>query len=83
MQLPAVLVSLLLATLYGLAFSLITGRQPRRMPLYCAGALVGFAGGFLIAHGHSLSSMRLGQIPLVESTLGSAVVLVFLLGLGL
>ncbi|MGI8916893.1 MAG: hypothetical protein ACR2JY_24500 [Chloroflexota bacterium] len=75
-QPPAVIISVVLATIYALAYALVIGKTGNRLWWYWAFSVFGFFLGFAIAdHGH-LFTIGLGQVPIVESSLGSVALLI-------
>lgn len=75
-QPPAIIISALLASIYGLSFALLIGKTGHRLWWYWAFAEVGFFGGFVIAaHGH-WTAVGLGQTPVLESSVGSLAMLI-------
>ena len=66
LQLPALLISVLLATIYALAYALLIGKTGPRLWWYWAFGVAGFFFGFAIAgHGH-WTTWGLGQVPVLE-----------------
>jgi hypothetical protein len=69
LQPPAIIISVLLATIYALAYALVIGKTGNRLWWYWAFAVAGFFLGFVVAaHGH-LATIGLGQVPFVESSI--------------
>jgi len=76
LQLPAILISVLLATIYALSYALVIGKTGPRLWWYWAFGLTGFFAGFVIAgHGH-WTTWGLGQVPVLESSVSSAAMLI-------
>jgi hypothetical protein len=76
LQPPAIIISVILATIYALAYALVIGRTGNRLWWYWAFAVAGFFLGFVLtARGH-LVDVGLGQVPVVESSLASLAMLV-------
>lgn len=76
LQLPAVIISVLLASVYALSYSLLIGKTGQRLWWYWGFAVAGFFAGFLIAaHGH-WTVLGLGQVPVVEGSVSALVMLV-------
>ena len=70
-QLPAILISILLASIYALAYALVIGKAGRRLGFYVAFAVAGFFAGFAIAgHGH-WTTWGLGQVPVLECSVAA------------
>lgn len=63
--------SVLLSILLALAIGLIAGKTGPRLLWYCGVSIAGFFTGALVAHRYHLFNVGLGQIPVVESTLGA------------
>ena len=78
MTLPAVLLGILVATLYGVLFHLVRDRPMRRLLLYLALAWVGFGLGHLVGAWRGWIFLGVGPLNLGMGTLGSLA----LLGLG-
>ena len=76
LQPPAIIISVLLASIYGLSFGLLIGKTGHRLWWYWAFAVAGFFLGFLIAAQGRWSDTGLGQVPIVESSVGSVAMLV-------
>lgn len=72
---PPILISLLIATLYGCAFHACFGRRLWQWPLFWGVALLGFFGGIVFGVGLDLDWLKVGSIPLVTATAGSFVCL--------
>ncbi len=71
MQLPAFILSVLLASTYALAYGLLTGKTGSTLTKYAGFSLVGFFVAFAAASRVHLTSWGLGEIPIVECTLGA------------
>lgn len=67
-QLPALLISLLLASVYAALFHLLLGRRLRDLPFYWLAALVGFAAGQVAGQMLDLVPWTVGQVRIVEAT---------------
>lgn len=76
MELPAIIVSLLLASSYALAYALVIGKTGHRLWLYWALSVAGFFGGSVIAAYHHWTDLGLGQVPVVESSVTAVALLV-------
>jgi hypothetical protein len=76
LQLPALALSLLLASIYAAAFHLWKGRRLRDLLFFWLAAVVGFASGQLIGYLLNIFPWTIGQVHPVEATLLS---LLFLL----
>jgi predicted permease len=71
MQMPSLVFSLLLASIYGAAFHLWQGRRARDLPVFWLAAVLGFAAGHFLGQKWGLVPWTLGQIHLVEATAGA------------
>lgn len=71
MQLPAFILSILLAAIYALAYGLLTGKTGSTLGKYIGVSLVGFFGAFLLTTRWHLTSWGLGEIPVIECTIGA------------
>ena len=76
LQLPAIIAAIVLASMYALAFALVTGRTGNRLWWYWAFSVAGFFLGSLLAVRGHLADIYLGQLPLVVSSLASLAMLV-------
>ena len=75
-QTPGLVISVVLASIYGLAYALLLGRTGPRLWWYWAFSVVGFFAGFAIAaHGH-WTPYGLGQVPVLESSVSSLAMLI-------
>ena len=72
---PAILLSALIAGIYGALFHLWRGRTLRELPLYLIASGVGFALGQVVGNVIGLDLFALGPIHIVEASLGSWVML--------
>ena len=68
---PFLLLSSLLAGIYGALFHLWRGRTFRELPLYLAVALIGFALGELAGKAIGLDLFMIGPLHIVEASLAS------------
>ncbi len=68
---PSVTLGFLLGSVYGLLAHLFVGRAWRELPVYWLTGVVGFFAGFIAAVLLGVELVRLGTVPLVETTLGS------------
>lgn len=66
---PALTLSIVMATAYAALFHLLWGRKARELPIYWAGALLGFGLGQLVGRLLSLGLLRLGDIYFLEGSL--------------
>jgi hypothetical protein len=73
---PGLAISALLATAYGAAFHLWRGGGFRNLARYLLAAWTGFALGQLVGWLGGWEFLMLGQVHVVEGTLGSAVLMV-------
>ena len=72
---PPILLALVLASVYAFFFHLVFGRRLRGIPIYWLASIVGFFGGYLIAALSGQTLWRLGTVPIVPGTVGSALLL--------
>lgn len=75
-QAPALLFSLVLATLYAALFHLIVGRRVRDLVFYWLAAVVGFSVGQLVGMQLRLVPWTIGEVRIVE---GTVIAILFLL----
>ncbi len=68
---PSVTLGFLLGSVYGLLAHLFVGRAWRELPVYWLTGVAGFIAGFVAAVLLGVGLVRLGTVPLVETTLGS------------
>ena len=78
LETPGLAMSLLLASVYGTAFHLWGGRRFRDLPLYWLAALLGFAAGHLFGQKLDLVPWSLGQVQLIEATVGAFLFLIII-----
>jgi hypothetical protein len=69
LQTPALVLSLLLATSYAVAFYFWQGRGCRDLLLFWLASIVGFASGQLIGTRLNIMPWTIGQVHIVEATL--------------
>ena len=69
LQLPALLLSLLLASGYGLAFYLWRGQGLRDILFFWLAAAVGFASGQVVGELWGFVPWTIGQVHVIEATL--------------
>ncbi|MDI3341555.1 MAG: hypothetical protein QJR03_13610 [Sphaerobacter sp.] len=70
---PSVLLSLLLASIYGLLFHSLFGRRLWQLPCYWLAAVVGFFAGEVVAVLAGVTLLRVGTVPLATATAGALV----------
>ena len=75
-QLPGLVLSVLLASIYAIIFYLLLGRRPRDMLFFWLAAVVGFASGHVVGQVWDFVPWTLGQVHIIEA---SALAIVFLL----
>ncbi len=75
-QTPALIVSLVLASIYAAAFHLWRGRGLRDLLFFWLAAVIGFASGQLVGQLLNLIPWTIGQVHVVEATIVSAFFLV-------
>jgi hypothetical protein len=68
---PSLLLSALIASVYGALFHVWRGRSFRELPLYLIASGLGFALGQLIANLIGLDIFMIGPIHIIEASLGS------------
>jgi len=68
---PYLLLSLLIATLYGALFHLWRGKTFRELLLYLGAAIAGFALGEVAGSALGLPLLTIGQVHIVEASLAS------------
>lgn len=73
---PALILSLFLASIYAVAFHLWRGRGLRDLLSYWLAAVIGFAAGQLAGQMLNLLPWTLGQVHLVEATIVALLFLV-------
>ena len=69
LQAPALLFSLVLASLYGALFYLWQGRRLRDMLFFWLAALVGFASGHIVGTLWGFVPWTIGQVHVIEATI--------------
>jgi hypothetical protein len=74
-SLPAVLLSVVLASLYAGAFHFVKGKTTTELPLFWATSLVGFVTGQLAAYSLGTSILMVGEVHLLEGTITSLIFL--------
>lgn len=75
-MLPAILLSALLSTAYGAVFHVWRGGSLRRLGLFLVAAWVGFGLGQLAGMLIGWDAGRVGEVHLIEATLGSLIALI-------
>jgi hypothetical protein len=70
-QTPALLLSLVLATVYATLFSLWQARGLVDLLVYWLAALLGFAAGYVVGLVWNPAPLMIGQVHIVESTIGA------------
>ncbi|MEJ2735253.1 MAG: hypothetical protein P8189_17095 [Anaerolineae bacterium] len=69
LQAPALLLSLVLASIYGALFYLWQGRRLRDMLFFWLAALVGFASGHIVGALWGFVPWTIGQVHVIEATI--------------
>ena len=69
LQLPGLALSVMMASIYALAFHLWLGRGLRDLLLYWLAAVVGFASGHVVGQVWGFVPWTVGQVHLIEATL--------------
>lgn len=77
LQIPAFVLSVLLASAYAVAFYLWLGRGCRDLVLFWLASAVGFASGQLIGARLNIVPWSIGQVHVVEATLVALLFLIF------
>ncbi len=72
---PALVLSAILAAMYGCAFHLWLGKSLQELALYLVASGLGFALGQIVGDRVGWGGLMLGQVHLVEATIGSIVML--------
>jgi hypothetical protein len=75
LQAPTIVLSLLLASAYAIAFHLWLGRSPRHMLVFWPAAVAGFAVCQAVGTILDPIPLAVGQVRIVEATLGAALAL--------
>jgi hypothetical protein len=75
MTFPTVVLSLIMATVFGAAFHVWRGGDLRRLALYLAASWLGFAVGHLAGAWAGLDLLRIGTLNAATATAGSALAL--------
>jgi thiamine transporter ThiT len=75
-QTPALLISTLVALVYGTTYYLFRGKRLADLPVFLLAALLGFTSGWLAGMLLDLLPPTMGEIHLVEASLASALFLV-------
>ena len=68
---PMIALSVVLATLYASIFYVVKGRALIELAIFCGVSLFGFATGELAAHALRLNILMVGEVHVIEATLGS------------
>lgn len=72
---PPLILSLLIATIYGCGCHVLFGRRLWQWPLFWAASIVGFFAGFAVGVGMHAEWLRIGTVPLLAATVGSVAML--------
>ena len=75
---PSIALGCLLGSIYGLLGHAFVGQRWRQLPVYWLGGIAGFFAGYAAAALAGGGLIRLGSVPLLESSLGSCLALVIL-----
>ena len=73
---PPLLLSLLVASAYGVAFTVWQGRGLRDLFAFWLAAVLGFAAGHLAGEHWNLVPVTIGPVHILEATVGSVLFLV-------
>ncbi len=76
MSIPALLLAFLIASFYGVAFFLFSGRTWIELALYWATAVAGFAIGALFSRFIGLNLLPIGQVNIIEASITCILALV-------
>jgi hypothetical protein len=68
---PSLVLSIVLASIYGLLFHSIAGRRLWQLPCFWLASVLGFLGGEIFAALVGAEIFRVGNIPLLVATVGS------------
>ena len=68
---PALVLSITMAVFVGSLFHVVAGRRIWQWPLFLVASLLGYLGGFLAALAWGAEWLRIGDVPLLVSTLGA------------
>ncbi len=74
---PVFAFACIMATMYGLAFYVLTGGDARRLVLFVVTSWVGFLLGQYIGDSFSLDNLRIGTIHLLPATVAAFALLCF------
>ena len=72
---PAFVLSAILAAAYGCGFHLWVGKTPLELGLYLVASGLGFASGQIVGDRTGCEWLMLGQVHLLEATIGSMTLL--------
>ncbi len=75
MSLPSLLLSLILASLYGVAFYLVFGRGWLMLAVYWLSAVAGFAFGEFVSRALATNLLPIGSVNVVEASVMSLIAL--------
>lgn len=75
---PSIVLGCLLGSIYGLLGHAFVGRRWRQLPAYWLGGVLGFFAGYLVAALAGGGLVRLGSVPLIETTIGAVAILALL-----
>lgn len=75
MSLPALVLSLVMASLYAGLFHFAVARRASDLPYYWAAAIIGFLVGSLVGYATAWGWLVVGQVHLLEGTLVAAAAL--------
>lgn len=68
---PSLVLSIVLASIYGLLFHSLAGRRLWQLPCYWLSAVIGFTGGEILAVLAGAELFRIGAVPLIAATAGA------------
>ncbi|CCF83825.1 hypothetical protein [Nitrolancea hollandica] len=68
---PSLVLSIVLASIYGLLFHSLAGRRLWQLPCFWLSAVIGFTGGEILAVLAGAELFRVGSIPLLAASAGA------------
>lgn len=77
LQVPALILSLVLASIYAVVFYLLQGRRLRDLLFFWLAAVVGFASGELVGQMWGFIPWTIGQVHIIEGTVVAVLFLIF------
>lgn len=77
LQAPALILSLVLASIYAVLFYLLLGRRLRDLLFFWLAAVVGFTSGQLVGQMWGFIPWTIGQVHIIEGTIVAVLFLIF------